>query len=99
MRKFYDQAPARTGGIPTAPAKHLNLSVLPPEFRAVFEAQAARVAQLEEINKSQEHLIAEKQRALYGKKSEKLADDDRQLAFEDLEVAFGRGRRAEIGAG
>jgi transposase len=72
----------------TAPAKYLDLSVLPPEYRAVFEAQAARVAQLEEINKRQEHLIAEMQNALYGKKSEKLGDDDRQLAFEDLEVAI-----------
>jgi transposase len=72
----------------TAPAKQLDLSVLPPEYRAEFEAQAARVAQLEEINKRQEHLIAEMQHALYGKKSEKLADDDRQLAFEDLEVAL-----------
>mgnify|MGYP005995374451 CR=1 FL=1 len=71
----------------TAPAKDLE-SVLPPEYRAVFEAQAARVAQLEEINKRQEHLIAEMHHALYGKKSEKLADDDRQLAFEDLEVAL-----------
>ena len=37
-------------------AKDLDLSVLPPEYRAVFEAQAARVALLEEINKRQEHL-------------------------------------------
>jgi len=72
----------------TETVKDLDLSILPPEFRAVFKAQAARVAQLEEINKRQEHLIAEMQNALYGKKSEKLNDDDRQLAFEDLEVAL-----------
>ena len=72
----------------TAPAKDLDLSILPPEYRAVFEAQVARVAALEELTKRQEHLIAEMQQALYGKKSEKLADDDRQLAFEDLEVAL-----------
>ena len=72
----------------TETAKDLDLSILPPEFRAVFKAQATRVAQLEEINKRQEHLIAEMQNALYGKKSEKLNDDDRQLAFEDLEVAL-----------
>src|SRR6056297_136852 len=72
----------------TAPAKQLDLSVLPPEYRAEFEAQAFRLAQLEEINKRQEHLIAEMQHALYGKKSEKLSDDDRQLAFEDLETAL-----------
>ena len=69
-------------------AKDLDLSMLPPEYRVAFEAQAARVAVLEELTKRQEHLIAEMHHALYGKKSEKLADDDRQLAFEDLEVAL-----------
>jgi len=69
-------------------AKDLDLSVLPPQYRAVFEAQAARVAELQEINQRQEHLIAELHHALYGKKSEKLSDDDRQLAFEDLEIAL-----------
>ena len=72
----------------TTPAKHLDLSILPPEYRAVFEAQVVRVAELEETNQRQEHLIAELHQALYGKKSEKLNDDDRQLAFEDLEVAL-----------
>lgn len=72
----------------TTPAKHLDLSILPSEYRAAFEAQAVRVAELEETNQRQEHLIAEMHHALYGKKSEKLADDDRQLAFEDLEVAL-----------
>uniref|UniRef100_UPI0015538C2D IS66 family transposase n=1 Tax=Mangrovicoccus sp. HB161399 TaxID=2720392 RepID=UPI0015538C2D len=72
------------------PAADLDLSVLPPEYRAAFEAlqaQAARVAELEEITRRQEHLIAELNQALYGKKSEKLSDDERQLAFEDLETA------------
>jgi transposase len=69
-------------------AKDLDLSVLQPQYRAVFEAQAARVAELQEINQRQEHLIAELHHALYGKKSEKLSDDDRQLAFEDLEIAL-----------
>ncbi|SFU22003.1 Transposase [Sedimentitalea nanhaiensis] len=72
----------------TAAAKDLDLSVLPPEYRAAFEAQVARVAELEETNQRQEHLIAEMHHALYGKKSEKLNDDDRQLAFEGLEVAL-----------
>jgi transposase len=75
----------------TAAAKDLDLSVLPPEYRAAFEAlqvAAARVTELEEITRRQEHLIAEMHHALYGKKSEKLSDDDRQLAFEDLEVAI-----------
>ena len=72
----------------TVAAKELDLSVLPPDYRAMFEVQAARVAELEEINQRQEHLIAEMHHALYGKKSEQLTDDDRQLAFEDLEVAL-----------
>ena len=72
----------------TAPAKDLDLSILPSEYRVAFEAQVARVAALEAQSKRQEHLIAELQQALYGKKSEKLNDDDRQLAFEDLEVAL-----------
>ncbi|MEO0980655.1 MAG: IS66 family transposase [Pseudomonadota bacterium] len=71
----------------TAAAKDLDLSVLSPDYRAAFEAQAARVAELEEINKRQEHLIAEMQQVLYGKRSEKLPEDDRQLVFEDLQIA------------
>lgn len=71
-----------------APSNDLDLSVLPPEYRAVFERQAARVAELEKIAARQEHLIAELHHALYGKKSEKLNEDDRQLSFEDLEVAI-----------
>lgn len=61
----------------TNTVKDLNLSILPLEYRVAFEAQAARVAVLEELTKRQEHLIAEMHHALYGKKSEKLADDDR----------------------
>ena len=34
-----------------------------------------------------EHLIAELKNATHGKRSEKLSEDERQLAFEDLEVA------------
>ena len=70
--------------------KDLDLSVLPPDYRAAFEALqaiAARVAALEEINKRLEHLVAEMNHALHGKKSEKLDEDDRQLAFEDLSIA------------
>jgi transposase len=70
---------------------NLDRSILSPEYRAAFEAlqaRAARVAELEEITRRQEHLIAELNQALYGKKSEKLSEDDRQLAFEDLETAL-----------
>lgn len=68
-------------------AKDLDLSVLLPEYRAVFKAQAARLAELEEINRRLEHLVAELNHVVHGKKSEKLSEDDRQLAFEDLKIA------------
>jgi len=72
----------------TAAFKNLDLSILQPEYRAAFEAQAARVAELEEITRRQAHLLAEMNQALHGKKSEKLPEEDRQLVFEELEVAL-----------
>ena len=60
--------------------ENLDLSVLPPKYRAAFEAFA-------EITKRQEALIKELRHALHGKRSEKLTEDERQLAFEDLEIA------------
>jgi transposase len=75
----------------TATFDDLDLSVLPPAYRAAFEAlqaSAARVPELEEITRRQEHLIAELNQALHGKKSEKLSEDERQLAFEELETAL-----------
>src|SRR6056297_2717878 len=74
----------------TAAAKDLDLSVLPPNYRAAFEAlqaTAARAAELEEIVKRLDHLVAELNHVVHGKRSEKLSEDDRQLAFEDLETA------------
>ena len=44
------------------------------------EAQSARIRRLE-------HLVRELQRVVYGKRSEKLTADERQLAFEELEGA------------
>ncbi len=76
-------------------AGDLDLDRLPPEYRAAFEAQQARIAALaqanaglSERNRRLEHLVREFRQALYGKKSEKLDADERQLAFEDLEVAM-----------
>ena len=74
----------------TATAKDLDLSILPPDYRAAFEAlqaKAARAAELEDIVKRLEHLVAELNHVVHGKKSEKLSEDDRQLAFEDLRIA------------
>jgi len=42
---------------------------------------------LKEIVRRLEHLVAELNHVVHGKKSEKLDEDDRQLAFEDLETA------------
>ena len=46
------------------------------------------VAALKDITKRQEHLIAELNHALHGKRSERLSEDELQLAFEDLSIAL-----------
>ena len=71
----------------SSPLDQLDLSALPPEYRAAFETLAASNTQLAEINKRQASLIKELRHALHGKRSEKLSEDERQLAFEDLEIA------------
>ena len=52
--------------------------------RARLEAE---VGALTEQKQRLEHLVREFRQALYGKRSEKLDADARQLAFEDLEAA------------
>ena len=47
----------------------------------------SETAGLKEIIKRLEHLVAEFNHLVHGKRSEKLSEDDRQLAFEDLEAA------------
>lgn len=71
-----------------ADPKELDLSALSPEHRAAFEALLARNSELETLAARQEALIAELHHALHGKRSEKLDPDERQLQFEDLEVAI-----------
>lgn len=71
----------------SSPFEQLDLSVLPPEYRAAFEAVAASNARTAEIIKRLEALVKELRHALHGKRSEKLTEDERQLAFEDLEIA------------
>ena len=82
-------------------AGDLDLDRLPPEYRAAFEAQQAWIAalsdanaELSQRNQRLEHLVREFRQALYGKKSEKLDADERQLAFEDLEVAVAEAEAA-----
>lgn len=73
--------------MPSPPAHALDLSVLPADYRAAVEALIQSNAHLSEVTKRQEALIKQLHQALYGKRSEKLPPDERQLAFEDLEVA------------
>ena len=70
----------------TAPA--IDLSTIPAAQRAAVLALMETVAALTEITRRQEHLIAELNHALHGKRSEKLTEDERQLAFEDLSIAL-----------
>jgi len=66
----------------------LDLSAIPAVQRAAVLALMEEVAVLKDITRRQEHLIAELNHALHGKRSEKLSDDERQLAFEDLSIAL-----------
>src|SRR6056297_2946867 len=83
-------------------AAKIDLSSLPEEQRdAVADllrehadllvantALKAEATDLKQIVKRLEHLVAELNQVVHGKKSEKLSEDDRQLAFEDLETAI-----------
>ena len=72
----------------SAPASQaLDLDALPPAVRGAFLAIQAEVAGLRAQTERQEYLIAELRHALFGKRSEQLDADERQLAFEDLETA------------
>ncbi|MPQ96228.1 IS66 family transposase [Thioclava sp. JE_KL1] len=72
----------------------IDLSAIPEAQREAVaallreheELKGERVS-LKEIIKRLEHLVAELNQAVHGKRSEKLSEDDRQLAFEDLEIA------------
>ncbi|WP_400942017.1 IS66 family transposase [Lysinibacillus sp. NPDC086135] len=66
----------------------LDLSAIPAAQRAAVLALMEEVAALKDITRRQEHLIAELNHALHGKRSEKLSEDERQLAFEDLSIAL-----------
>jgi hypothetical protein len=66
----------------------INFATLPAGQRAAVEALMQEVCALKEITKRQEHLIAELNHALHGKRSERLTEDERQLAFEDLTIAL-----------
>jgi transposase len=80
------------------PPPKIDLAALPPDVRAVVEAQQAQIAMLTELNARLEHLVKEFRRALYGKSSEKLTADERQLAFEDIEAAVAEAEAAKPSA-
>ncbi len=72
----------------------IDLSAIPEEQRDAVAALLCEngalkgeTANLKEIVKRLEHLVAELNHVVHGKKSEKLSEDDRQLAFEELETA------------
>jgi transposase len=67
--------------------KPIDLKRLPPDIRVAIEALQTQVADFREANARLEHLVKEMHHALYGKQSEKLSEDERQLSFEDLELA------------
>ena len=75
----------------------IDLSAIPEDQRDAIAALLrensdlkGETASLQQIVKRLEHLVAELNHVVHGKKSEKLDEDDRQLAFEDLE-AIARG--------
>ena len=66
----------------------VDLSAIPEDQRAAVAAVLRERDALREVNRRLEHLIAELNHVVHGKRSEKLDDDERQLAFEDLEAAI-----------
>ena len=68
-------------------APSIDLSAIPESQRAAVLALLQENGALKDANRRLEHLVAELNHVVHGKRSEKLSDDERQLAFEDLEVA------------
>jgi transposase len=81
--------------------KTFDLNSLPADVRAVLlgvgqrnveleennAALTAQNAELEAVNARLEHFVKELNQVIYGKRSERLTEDERQLAFEDIEAA------------
>ena len=63
----------------------LDLSAIPAAQRAAVLALMDQVAVLTDITRRQEHLIAELNHALHGKRSEKLSEDERREIKEQIE--------------
>ncbi|MEI4235441.1 hypothetical protein [Roseovarius sp. D22-M7] len=58
---------------------HIDLSAIPEDQRDAVAALLRETASLKEINNRLEHLVAELNRVVHGKKSEKL-DEERAIA-------------------
>lgn len=81
-------SPTGSGYDPTmSSALPFDLSAIPEDQRDAVLAVLRERDAMREANKHLEHLIAEVNQAVHGKRSKKLSEDERQLAFEDLEVA------------
>ncbi|MBY6059814.1 IS66 family transposase, partial [Leisingera daeponensis] len=65
----------------------IDLSAIPEDQRDAVLAVLRERDALREANKRLEHLVAELNQVVHGKRSEKLSEDERQLAFEELEIA------------
>ena len=65
----------------------IDLYAIPEAQRDAVAAVLRERDALKEINRRLEHLVAEFNHLVYGKRSERLSADERQLAFEDLETA------------
>src|SRR6056297_3274244 len=92
MGRAFPVGPEYRGAMPV-PAR-IDLSAIPEDQRnavaALLRENAdlkGETSSLKEIVRRLEHLVAELNHVVHGKKSEKLSEDDRQLAFEDLETA------------
>ena len=66
----------------------IDLSAIPEAQREAVAAVLRERDALKEANRRLEHLVAELNHVVHGKRSEKLSEDDRQLAFEDLETSI-----------
>jgi hypothetical protein len=73
----------------------IDLSAIPEDQRDAVAALLHETASLKEVVKRLEHLVAELNHVVHGKKSEKLDEDDRQLAFEDLNIAISEAEEHE----
>ena len=74
--------------VSTSSVQNANLQRDNADLMESNAALSTQNAELEAVNARLEHMVKELHQLVYGKRSEKLSPDERQLAFEDLEVAL-----------